>query len=81
MNLNLIKVGTMFYNKDKEYIATIINQNDRFIEYYWKRVDGMKLEGFMSTSSGICKVSISEFNSYVKTHSFKELSPLEMELL
>lgn len=81
MNLNLIKVGTMFYNKDKTHIATITSRTDGTIEYYWKRVDGMKLGGFMSTSSGVCRVSTVNFKSYIKHDSFKELSSLEMELL
>ena len=71
----------MFYNKGRDHVATVINLTDIIVEYYWERVDGTNLKGFMSSRSGNCKVSITKFKYFIETNSFKELSTLEMELL
>lgn len=81
MNKNLVKQGSMYYNHDKEYVALIINRTERHVEYQWMRVDGKKLQGYMSGAGGKCKVTFPEFKEYIKKGLLKELSPLEKELL
>lgn len=81
MNKNFIKLGSMYYNQDKDHVALIVNKTDRFVEYQWMRVDGKKLQGYMSGASGKCKVAFPEFKEYLKKGLLKELTLLEKELL
>lgn len=73
-----IKIGSMYYNKDKDHVATITNHTGKFIEYQWKRVDGKSLIGYMLGASGKCKVTMPEFKYYIKNRMLTELSPLHI---
>ena len=75
------KVGDMFYNKDRDYIATIESISNDLLVYRWARTDRKTLYGYLSNDGGLRKVKPYEFEKFVAAKAFTFLTPLEKELV
>ena len=75
------KVGDMFYNTDRDYVATIEAVSSDLVVYRWARTDGKDLYGYVLNAHGLCKVTHKEFKEIAANQAFIFLTPLEKELV